>query len=149
MLLVSLKKSAMPVIRNRNATESAWRTGACCLAILFQCVAAADASKARVKYLTRSQMLQMVPCKFEGISLKPRGAINGEIKQNGVISITVRPRHFFVVLRLRGKWWLTEDGMVCRQYEGWRKECRFVSKAGETYTFHDSVGQAVSHITCR
>ncbi len=119
------------------------------MAVLLQCVAAADASKAKVKYLTRAQMLKMVPCRFEGISLKPEGKISGEIRQNGVITITVRPRHFLFVLRLRGKWWLTEDGMVCRQYEGWRKECRFVSRSGETYTFHDSAGQAVSHITCR
>jgi hypothetical protein len=125
-----------------------FRFGTLCLAILFHCFAPADASKAKVKYLTKAEMLRMVPCRFEGVSLKPEGTISGEIKQNGVITITVRPRHLFVVLRLRGKWWLTEDGRVCRQYEGWRKECRFVSKFGATYTFHNSAGQTTSHITC-
>jgi hypothetical protein len=123
--------------------------GTFCLAILFHCFATVDASQAKVNYLTKAEMLRMVPCRFEGVSLKPEGTITGEIMQSGVITITVRPRHLFVVLRLRGKWWLTEDGMVCRQYEGWRKECRFVSKSGATYTFHNPAGQATSHITCR
>ena len=120
-----------------------------CLAVLLCAAALTGVSKADRKYLTRAEMLRMVPCRFDGVSFMPEGKISGEIRTNGVIEITLKPRYFFAVLHLRGKWWLTENDMVCRRYGSRRKRCRFVSKDGSTFTFHNSAGRPVSRITCR
>ena len=135
--------------RSRTA-KSPLRGGAIfCLAVLLCATALTGVSKADRRYLTRAEMLRMVPCRFDGVSFAPEGKISGEIRNNGVIEITLKPRYFFAVLHFRGKWWLTENDMVCRQYGSRRKRCRFVSKNGSTFTFHNSAGRPVSRITCR